>query len=82
MGFGTWKTAQLSARLTSLRLGPWGSWTSSPTVVLTRRAKSSLTEVQLATEGLKQAGSVALTLKHCSATRREDYLWKYCQKRR
>ena len=43
---------------------------------------SSLTEVQLATEGLKQAGSVALTLKHCSATRREDYLWKYCQKRR
>ena len=35
-------------------------------VVLTRRAMSSLTEVQLATEGLKQAGSVALTLRHCS----------------
>ena len=32
-------------------------------MVLTRRAMSSLTEVQLATVGLMQAGSVALTFR-------------------
>ena len=73
----TWKTAEWWVLLTSLRLGPSGSCTSSPMLVFTRRDMSSLTETQSATVGLKQAGSAALTLRQKSPCKADSRGWYY-----